>query len=239
MMRNERLKTALGLSVLCALVGCTSIQTVDEYSGGPLPRPDRVLVADFAVSPEDVKLDRGISARALAAAKGTSRTGQEIEIGQKVASTLSQKLVSEIRKLGLDAERAMGTPMPRGNDLVVEGHFLSIDEGNRTERVVIGLGMGRTDVQTEVQVYQSARLVEQFEIDAKSGRKPGAAETMGVGAAAGNLAVAASASGAVAVGSESFSANVEADASRTAKKLAKQLAVFFVRQGWITEEEAQ
>ena len=234
-----RWKSVLGLCVLCALVSCTSVRTVSEYSGGPLPRPDRVLVADFAVSPEDVKLDRGISARVYAAAKGSSRTAQELEIGRKVASALSLKLVAEIRKLGLDAQRSMGSPMPRGNDLVIDGHFISIDEGNRTERVVVGLGMRRSDVQTEVQVYQSARLVEQFEVEAKSGRKPGAAETMGVGAAADSLGVAAAVSGTVAVGSETFSANVEADASRTAKKLAQQLAVFFVRQGWITEEAAR
>jgi hypothetical protein len=231
MIRNELLKTALGLGVFCALVSCTSVQTVSEYSGGPLPRPDRVLVSDFAVSPEEVKLDGGISARAFAAAKGTSRTEQEMEIGRKVASSLSEQLVKEIRKLGLSAERAMGTPPQEGDDLVIEGHFLSIDEGNRTERAVIGLGMGRTDVQAEVQIYQNARLVEQFETEAKSGRKPGMAETMGVGAAAGTLATTAVVSAAAAVGSEAFSANVEADASRTAKKLAQQLAVFFVRQG--------
>jgi hypothetical protein len=123
----------------------------------------------------------------------------------------------------------MDAPRQEGNDLSIGGHFISIDEGNRTERAVIGLGMGRTDVEAEVMVYQNAQLVEQFETEAKSSRKPGMAETMGVGAAAGNLAIAAAVSGAAAVGSEAFSANVEADASRTAKKLAKQLEVFFVR----------
>lgn len=37
-------------------------------------------------------------------------------------------------------------------DLMVKGQLLSTDEGNRTERVVIGLGAGRTSVQANVQV---------------------------------------------------------------------------------------
>jgi MFS superfamily sulfate permease-like transporter len=40
-------------------------------------------------------------------------------------------------------------------------------------------------------------------------------------------------SGGVSAGSEKFSANVEADAKRTAKEIAKRLGEFFVGQGWI------
>lgn len=229
---------ALGLGALTLLVGCTNIRTTQQYEGGPLPRPGRVWVSDFAVTPDEVELDRGLSARVYEAAKGTPRSEQEIEIGQKVASGLSDELVKKIRKLGMMAEHASELTEPAPNDVMIEGQFVSIDEGNRTERTVIGLGLGRTEVEAEVQVLQNGRTVEQFETDAKSSRKPGMAETMGVGAAAGNLAVAAVASTAVAVGSEAFSANVEADASRTAGKLAGQLSVFFVRQGWIPAEAA-
>ena len=160
----------IGMASACA---STDVREVSTDISGPLPRPDRVLVYDFAVSPEEVRLDRGLSARAAAAAKGTSRTEQEITTGRKVASALSEHLVKEIRKLGLDAERAAGPVQQENNDLAIGGHFLSIDEGNRTERVVIGLGAGRTDVQAEVLVHQNGLLVEQLETDAKSGLKPG------------------------------------------------------------------
>ena len=219
-----------GMASACA---STDVREVSTDISGPLPRPDRVLVYDLAVSPEEVQLDRGLSARAVAAAQGTSRTEQEIATGRKVASALSKHLVKEIRKLGLDAERAAGPRQQENNDLAIEGHFLSIDEGNRTERVVIGLGAGRTEVQAEVLLYQNGLLVEQLETDAKSGLKPGMAETMGAGAAAGNLAAAAVVSAGTAGASEAFGANVEADAARTAKKLAKHLEEFFVRKGWI------
>ena len=229
--------TAFALLAILALAGCGSTKVTTQMTdiSGPLPRPDRVLVYDFVVSPEDVKLDRGLSARAIDAAKGTSRTEQEIQTGQAVASALSEHLVKEIRKLGLDAERAAGPPPQQGSDLAIAGQFLSIDEGNRTERVVIGLGAGRTDVQAEVQLHQNGLVVEQLVTEAKSGRKPGAAETMGAGAAAGNLAVSAAVTAGVTGADEAFGATVEADAARTAKKLAEQLKPFFVREGWISE----
>jgi len=222
----------IGMASACAT---TDVRTVRTDISGPLPMPDRVLVYDFAVSPEQVRLDRGLSARAAAAAEGASRTEQEIATGRKVASALSEHLVKEIRNLGLDAERAAGPRQQRNNDLAIEGHFLSIDEGNRTERTVIGLGAGRTDVRAEVLVYQNGLLVEQLEADAKSGAKPGMAETMGAGAAAGNLATSAVMSAGMAGASEAFGANADADAARMAKKLAQQLAAFFARKGWIPE----
>ena len=56
---------------------------------------------------------------------------------------------------------------------------------------------------------------------------------MGVGAVAGHLATSAVVSTGLAIGSEEFSANVEADADRTAKAIAKQLKYFYIGQGWM------
>ena len=124
-------------------------------------------------------------------------------------------------------------------DLIYRGRDPT-DEGNRVERVTIGLGAGRSGVRTAVQVAEvfpeGRRMVDQFEIDAKSGLEPGAAETMGLGAAAGNLTVSADVTAAGTVASEAFGANVEDDAERTASKIATALRTLFVRQGWIPDE---
>src|SRR5437899_2742290 len=62
---------------------------------------------------------------------------------------------------------------------MVKGQFVSIDEGNRTERVLIGLGAGRTGLQASVQVYEitpeGMRNVESLQADAKSSYKSGMA----------------------------------------------------------------
>jgi hypothetical protein len=89
----------------------------------------------------------------------------------------------------------------------------------------------------QIQVYEIAhggrRVVDQFEVDAKSGSMPGMAETMGAGAAAGHLATSAAVSVAKSVASEKFGDDVDADARRTADQISKVLASFFAREGWI------
>jgi hypothetical protein len=227
----------MGLALLTAL-GCTTVQTVQPYDGGPLPRPDRIVVEEFAYSPSQVKLMRGITPELEDAMKGTPRSAQQLEVGSKVANVLAEHLVKEVRDMGLPAERGYGEPQPFGNTYTIEGQFLSIDQGNRTERNVIGLGLGRSDVKTLVQLYRDSadgqRVVEAFDVNAQSGRKPGMAETMGVGGLTGNLVTAAAVTAAGSVGSEAFSATVEADAARTARNVAERLRGFFVQQGWVS-----
>lgn len=221
-----------------AVAGCAPTQVQSTFQReGAMPRPERVLVYDFSVSPQEVQLDRGLSAEMVEMAKGTPRTEQEIQLGQKAARALSDELVKRINAMGLPAQRIAGAPMNWANALLIEGQFLSIDEGNRTERVVIGLGAGRSDVEALVQVYQAqaTQLVrlEEFSTSAKSGYKPGAAETMGMGAAAGTLAVSAAVTAGGAIASEALGVNVEADARRTASSVAEHLETYFREQGWI------
>ena len=223
--------------LLAASCGPTKVKTAEEYTG-KLPRPDRILVYDFAASPDEVKLDTGLSAEIARAVEGKPRTADELKIGHAVAGALAKELVREIQGFGLPAERAAGIPPTSGNILLVQGQLVSVDEGNRTERVVIGLGAGRTDVKAHVQVYEitaeGKQKVEQMQADAKSGRKPGMAEMMGVGALAGHLLTSTAVSGAVSASGEASWETVEADAKRLAKDVAKELGQFFVAQEWIS-----
>ncbi len=226
------------------LIGCapTQVKTVNEYSG-KLARPDRIFVYDFAASPDDVDTSKGVISELQGLVTKEPRSKEEKAVGRHVANALAKELVKEIQSFGLPAERAAGTPPSTGNILEIEGQFLSIDEGNRAERVIIGFGLGRTDVKTNVQLYDitatGRRAVEKFTTDAKSGRKPGMALFVATGALAGHAAVSTLVSGGVAAASEKFSANVEADAKRTAKEIAKRLGVFFVGQGWIPASAVQ
>jgi len=237
-------KTKLGLLLLIVLViaiGCapTKVQQQDTTLT-QLPRPDLILVYDFAVSPDEVKLDTGLSAELkekYEEHEGTSRSAEEIKVGHKVADAVAEELVKKIRSYGLAAERAFGLPQGKGKVLLVKGQFLSIDEGNRTERVAIGLGAGRTSVQANVQVYEltpeGMKQVDTMRGTAKSGAKPGMGEMMGVGAIAGHLLTSAVVSGALAGGTEMTSATVEADGKRLAEDIAQDLGNFFVGQDWI------
>jgi hypothetical protein len=239
MKRQTILNSSIVGCVIVLFTGCasTNVTSDGEYEGF-LPKPRQVLVYNFAVSPDEVTLDSGVGADIQGLVeKAPPRTDQERAIGRQVADALANHLVTEIQALGLPASRASGPPPAGGNTLEIKGQFISIDEGDQTERVVIGLGLGRTDVKTMTQVYEHRNgtniLVNQFGINARSGDKPGAAETMGAGAVAGHLVVSAVVSSGVAVGSEAFSANVDADAGRTARKIATQLKDLFLTQCWI------
>jgi hypothetical protein len=225
--------------MLLAMAACapTNVQPVQTYQGAQLPRPDTVIVTDFAATPADVMLDHGLGARLRAIASGASAPAQQSEDDRKVTAAISKVLVDEIRKLGLPAVQSNEPDGEAGtNKLVVSGQILSIDEGNRTERNLIGLGAGRSGVQAQAEAYYYSSgsqpvEVESFTADAESGGKPGAAETMGVGAATGRVveSAAVGAGAGAALGSD-----VESDGDRLGKAIAKQLATFFRQQGWIT-----
>ena len=122
-----------------ALSGCAPNQvTVLSETPMKLPRPDRILVYNFAVSPDEIKLDRGISNQLEAHIQKTPKTVEEKAVGRGVADSVAKHLVQHIQSLGFSAERAAGAPPETGNILEVEGQFISIDEGNRTERVIVG-----------------------------------------------------------------------------------------------------
>ena len=227
--------------IIVMLAGCAPTQvTVLQQTAAQVPKPDEIRLYNFAASPDEVSLDRGISASIKEYIDKTPRSAEERAVGHQVATALAKELEKQLLALGFNVTYVAypaGPPTSWGNVVEITGQFLSIDEGNRTERVVIGFGAGRTDVKALVQVYDARggtrTLISEFDTNAASGYKPGMAETMGAGAAAGHLAASAVVSTGLAVGSEEFSATVEADAKRTANDIVKKLKEFFAVQGWL------
>ena len=226
------------LAALALVAGCTQGSSQIE-TASMLPRPQVVVVQDFAVWPGEVQLDPGLSGtidETLGANQLPPRTAKEQQISHQVANALAEELVVEIRDLGLPAQRGDGLPPGTTTGLVISGQFVSVDQGNRTERVVLGLGAGRSDVRVRTQVFDVSpagrRLTDEIEVDAKSGLQPGMAETMGLGALTGHFLTATLVSGTLQVADESLGTSVVVDSNRAAKGIAKQLAGFFAEQGW-------
>ena len=229
---------AAAVGALALLAACTQGSS-EIVTAQQLPRPQMNVVQDFAVAPGQVQLDPGLSGTIDETLMGNSlppRTAQEEQLGRQVAGALAEKLVVQIRDLGLPAERGTGLPPGVEEGLVVSGQFVGIDQGDRAERVAIGLGAGRSDVRVRAQLFEvdprGRRLLDEIEVDAKSGLAPGMAETMGVGALTGHLVASTLISGSVQVADESLGASVVADSDRAASGIAKQLASFFGAQGW-------
>lgn len=120
---------------------------------------------------------------------------------------------------------------------MVSGKIVSIDEGNRTRRNVVGLGAGASKVTAEIDVYLQApgeqpRLMQSYNAESESGKKPGLV-VAGAGAAAGHVATAAAVGVGSSVASETLGATVEDDAARMGNEIAKTLKILFADQGWI------
>ena len=233
---------ALTAMALTVMVGCARVSTAYvQKTADRLNRPALILVHDYQVSPDEVQLDSALSSEVKRALKGT-KTEDQVKVEQEVSRTLTTTLVDEIRKLGIPAEPARMARPVAGPTVSIEGQILSINEGNKAKRLVIGLGSGASEVRTLTQVYEVTsgdehRLIEDFYTTAKSSRKPGFGPMAGIGAAAGLAASRAALAGGGGVAT-ALSQTVEADVQHGAKQIAKELAKLFVQQGWIAQEQA-
>jgi hypothetical protein len=236
-MRNVN-ATIATIAVL-ALAACNraQVQTQEAYMGPQMARPDRILVGYFAISPEQVRLDQGIGARIVQTASGQPLTAQQMQAAQATQRALADRLVDDLKRYGLPAEHAQSAVAP-GTSLLVVGQIVSIDQGNRTRRILIGLGAGKSSVSADMQLYYQApgtppRFMTALQGQADSGRMPGAAETMGAGAVAGSLATSTAVSGAMHATSESRRASDTRESGNLADGLARQIGAFAVSMGWI------
>jgi hypothetical protein len=237
--------TAMVVIAVLALAACNRarVTTEEAYLGPAMARPDRILVGYFAISPEQVRLDQGIGARVVRAAGDQPLTAQEMQAAQATQVALANRLVDDLRRYGLPAEHAVSAASP-GTSLLVLGQIVAIDQGNRTRRILIGLGAGKSSVSADVQLYYQApglpsRFMTALQGQADSGRMPGAAETMGAGAVAGSLARSAAVSGAMHATSESRGASDAGEAGHLADGLARQIGGFAVSMGWIAPAALQ
>lgn len=227
--------TATLLTAVALTGGCAKskvVGEVDEYQG-KLPKPSRVVVNDFAYSPDQVKPSTAIGIRLADLAKGVTLTEQEKALGDAVTKALAAEMVKGLEAIGFEAVLASeAEELTEGTELEVEGQFVKIDEGNRLRRVVIGLGLGQSLLETHVQVYESGLngrvMAESFTTTGRGSFKPGAAEMALAGP------IAAGTSTAVGVTGEGTGyETATGDARRTATIIVKRIQAMAITQGWI------
>lgn len=237
--RRSLLRAAL---LVLPVAGCSQARIVEEqaYSGPRLPSPSRILVRDFAVSPADVQLDQGLRGRVERAFSTTSPEEQRLAAARAAASALAEALVQALRTSpDLPVERIPpgAAPMP-GRSLLVEGRLLAVEEGNRTQRVMIGFGRGEARMEAEAALYwiesgAAPRRIEAFDGTTDSGRAPGMAASLGVGAAARRLATSAALGGGAHAAIEGSRADDIDEAKRIGTALGARVKQFCVTQGWV------
>jgi len=156
-------------------------------------------------------------------------------VANQIEASFTSTLIKELRTTPFPVESA-GEAVAEApfHTLIVHGEFTSVDEGNRSQRIMIGFGKGASDVRTHVIVSLRADtqtiVVADFMVKTSSGKTPGAAATMGVGTAA------TAAASAAAHGAGDKKSTVTADASRMGKAVAKQIIKAMAAQQWISPD---
>lgn len=253
--RDLRLHTAITvLTLACLTIGCAKTMVSERQIGAenePLPKPNRIIVYDFAATPEDVPVDDPLAGHYAKPAR--AQTADEVSLGKQLSTEIAGQLVQKILKLGLPAERSGTGPPPGSGDLIIKGAFVSIDKGDRLKRMLIGFGAGAGELKTFVEIYQitpeGPRPLVSEEIKAMGGKMPGmlftivaavAAGPAGLSVApavttgpAGAIGEATASSGSVNLAKEMGPESIGAAAKNTVKEIVKALTHIFARHGWI------
>ena len=107
-----------------------------------------------------------------------------MQAAQATQAALAETLISRLASYGLPVERLPVEATPPPNTLLVQGQIGAVIEGNRSRRTLTGLDAGQSSIAANAQLYSitdpsQPQFVQSFSGTADSGRKPGAAETMG------------------------------------------------------------
>lgn len=178
-MVRRSLRPALAAMCLSALT--TAAQAAADST--PFPNPPPVIyVADFDLDVANVKPDSGPGSRLRrfgVLPGGPLRPSKDPQKhAQEIVAEMSDDLTTDLKKAGVDARRiAPGQPLP-ATGWQVRGVFLSVDEGNRLRRAIVGFGAGQNDFQVAVSLDDLSTpslppLYEQTE-EGTSKDKPGA-----------------------------------------------------------------
>ena len=200
-----------------------------------IPKPDRILVYDFAATPDDVPVRDALAVKY--SRSGEPQTPEDITIGRQLGAKVAQDLVQRINDMGVTAEHGSPGTALRVNDILLWGYFLSIDKGSREARLSLGFRQGMAELSTAVEGYQMTdqglRKLGSATLDSSGGKSPGVLWPAAVMVAVDNPA-GLIIGGAVKVGTEASGRNtIEGRADQTAKEIARMLKVRFAQLGWI------
>jgi hypothetical protein len=226
-----------GIVAALLFAGCASTEVTnrERLVYDKLPRPDHILVYNFASTPADVPADSALAGQP-SAAEGTT-TEEEAALGRELGSTIAAQLVADIQEMGLPAVQVSSPTTAQVNDIVIRGYLVSIEKGSTAARMTIGFGAGGSEMEAAVEGYQMTtnglRKLGSGMTGSEGSKGPGAA----VGGAAwlitGSPVGLIVGGGMKIYGEASGRSGIEGRAKATAKEIAEQLKVRFKEEGWI------
>jgi hypothetical protein len=225
------------LPLILLAVGCASTKITEHevFISERLPRPGHIWVYDFAATAADVPANSTLARKFIVEA--TPQTAEQIALGRQLGAHLAADLVRQIQEMGLPAERATENQAVEVDDLVIRGYLVSIKKGSPAGRIVIGFGVGRSELRTIVEGFQMTRQgLRELTFDsvqAGGSKSPGASVSV-VGLLATGYPFGLIITSGMRVYEEASGySTVEGRARATAKEIAAELKKVFQEQGWI------
>ena len=227
------LSQVLGVLLAVLLIGCAggSAKRVRLHTEiAQLPRPSVMLIYNFAVDSDDVIIDT-FGPNFVGSKK--VEASDRLKKGRVVADALSEQLVEKLVESGINAQRATVSTQVPVNAFVVKGQFVTIDEGDQSQRVAIGLGAGQDEIQVQVQIYQMAedgnlRRIADAEGEAHGRKTPGIGPPAII-AAGGGTAVGVVVSSGMNIKSEAIGGSMTTNIKNLAEELVERAVKFFER----------
>jgi hypothetical protein len=207
------------------LAAKVKLTTLQSYTGGPLQRPNKILIYDL-VADTDVQVDKSLKLRPRHVLTGDEKPDA---IAKKSQSTFSDELAKKLAKTGIPVEHVSSDTAPSDNSLVVQGSFASLHQGDKTQRTTVGMGLGSAEVQTKIDVRvktsSDAVLLSQFQTETTTAKNIGAAAPVAAG-----MSPAAVATKSVVTDRRK---TLNHYVSETADASAKEITRLMADQGWI------
>jgi hypothetical protein len=162
------------------------------------------------------------------------QTSAQVSTAELQASTdMQNDIVKELQSRHIPATSALNYQPGDDNSLLLTGQFLTIDQGQKSKRMAIGLGVGASYLSAQAQLRDLAKPEQDpilmFHTQADSGMAPGALVSGGVGAAVGGAAAV----GAGVSGYRQSQTGTPSDVDHTAEQIADYLKQYYQKQGWI------
>ena len=231
-MKRSILWIAAG-AALAAGCATTQVSTDGGALVGAIRKPDRIIVYNFAGTSADLAPEeQGHYADPVAPSSPAV-----LAEGHKLGAEVAARLVENINDMGMKAVLGSGAAAARPGDIVIEGHFESIDEGSAASRIAIGFGSGKAELRTAVVAYQMTpsglRHIGGGTVDSGGSKGPGLFVPILVTAATANPIGLAVGVAAKAEGELSGRTTIEGAAKRTADAIADHMKTRFKEEGWI------
>jgi hypothetical protein len=217
-------KTLALLASATFFAGCASVTVKNEHLNqdrAPADAPRGIYVADFNARGPAFKI-AGEKSRALARTEA------------KTSVLLAKDTAARLNKFVMPTTRVSSDRLPESGWLL-RGRFDMVRSGSIPLRVLIGLGSGRSTMQTTVYVYDISRKSGTmkpfltFQTTGGSGAAPGLVTIPFTGPVGVPMLV-------YDIGSKTYSGaseGVKDDAARTSRMIAAALSEYLARRGFV------